>query len=384
MRIIHLILGKANPDRMNGVNKLVFEMVSTQQELGYEVCLWGITKEPSHNYPNRNFKTELFQMLSNKFTIHADLKKAIDDLPKETVFHIHGSFIPEFYHIGKQLTKQNIPYMYTPHGALAPAALARRGWKKQIYFKLFEQHLLKNAACMIATGLSVYNHANTLVRLQRRVLIPNGQPLIKKMEKAKRETEMIFGFCGRIALEHKGLDLLLQGFKIYKDQGGKAVLHLIGDGPEMPKFKKMAKDLGVFNELTLYGAQFGKDKFDLLSKFDVFVHTSRMEGFPAAVLEATATGTPVLISKATNVWNYISKYDCGLLIDPNIPENIAGKMFEYELLYKKGKLEQMGADAQRMITEIFDWKVICRKLYAEYESASRIQARATELLSLNS
>ncbi len=370
MKIIHLVLGKANPDRMNGVNKLVFEMVTTQHQLGFDVILWGITKSPKHDYPERNFRTELFQSIPNKLSLHEGLKNALNQLSENTVFHMHGSFIPEFYHIGKILKKQNLSYVYTPHGALAPAALRRRGWKKKVYFKLFEKHLLDNAACMIATGKSVYDNVDNLMSVKRKALIPNGQPLIKRGESTGNKAAMIFGFCGRIALEHKGLDLLLEGYKIFKDKGGTAELHLIGDGEEMPIFKSIARDLGVLDDLTLYGAQFGADKFKIISKFDVFVHTSRMEGFPAAVLEATATGIPVLISRHTNVWDYISKYNCGLLIDPNIPENIALKMLEYEKLYQAGSLNQMGEDAKKMITELFDWKVICMNLYDEYVKAN--------------
>ncbi len=368
MKIIHLILGKANPDRMNGVNKLVYEMVSTQHRLGFDVRLWGITQNPVHDYPERHFKTELFQMMKNKLSLHQSIKKAIAQLPQDTVVHLHGSFIPEFYHFTKLLRSRKIAYVYTPHGALAPAAMKRRGWKKKIYLKLFEEHLIKNAACIVATGQSVYDNVSRLVPIKNKVLIPNGQPIIPRAEIEER-TEMIFGFCGRIALEHKGLDLLLEGFKIFKDKGGEAKLHLIGDGAEMSDFKNIARRLEILDELTLYGARFGHEKIEILSGFDVFVHSSRMEGFPAAVLEACAMGLPVLISRHTNVWDYIEEYDCGILIEPNVPEVIAERMLEYEKLYREKRIGEMGQRARQMIAEQFDWEVICRKLYAAYGKA---------------
>ncbi len=379
MRIIHLVLGKANPDRMNGVNKLVYEMATTQHEMGMNVTLWGITENPDHNYPDRNFRTELFKMISNKLTIHKSLKKAINKLSTDTVFHLHGSFIPEFFHIGKLLKEKNISYVYTPHGALAPAALKRSGWKKQIYFKLFEKHLLKNAACMIATGKSVYDNVDVLITPQKKVLIPNGQDLITPFGNSEPKERMIFGFCGRIALEHKGLDLLLEGYSHFKKQGGNAELHLIGDGEEMPKFKEIARKLGVLEGLTLYGAQFGRDKFKLLSTFDVFVHTSRMEGFPAAVLEASAIGLPVMISRHTNIWDYIGKYKCGLLVEPNTPEEIGNQMIAFEKLYLANKLNPMSEGAKKMITQHFDWKAICSRLHDEYTSACGAEIETKEM-----
>lgn len=75
MKIIHLVLGKANPNRMNGVNKLVHEMADMQATLGYNVSLWGITPELKHDYPDRHFNTILFQSVKNKTTIHSSIKK---------------------------------------------------------------------------------------------------------------------------------------------------------------------------------------------------------------------------------------------------------------------------------------------------------------------
>ena len=49
MEIIHLILGKANPNRMNGVNKVVHELATTQVEKGISAEVWGITDNPVHD-----------------------------------------------------------------------------------------------------------------------------------------------------------------------------------------------------------------------------------------------------------------------------------------------------------------------------------------------
>jgi len=46
MRVIHVVLGKANPDRMNGVNQVVHHLATEQVERGDEVEVWGITADP--------------------------------------------------------------------------------------------------------------------------------------------------------------------------------------------------------------------------------------------------------------------------------------------------------------------------------------------------
>jgi len=97
IKIIHLVLGKANPNRMNGVNKVAYQLATTHTRLGYDTKLWGIANTLEHNYPERNFKTELFLQYKNKGKVNQELRTAIAELPSETVVHIHGAFIPTFY-----------------------------------------------------------------------------------------------------------------------------------------------------------------------------------------------------------------------------------------------------------------------------------------------
>src|SRR6201996_597142 len=79
MEVIHLILGKANPDRMNGVNKVVHEMATNQVVNDYPVQVWGITAQPNHDYPDRIFPTRLFQSCRNPFRVDPALKQALLD-----------------------------------------------------------------------------------------------------------------------------------------------------------------------------------------------------------------------------------------------------------------------------------------------------------------
>lgn len=369
MKIIHLVLGKANPLRMNGVNKLVHEMVSSQKELGADVCLWGITKNTVHDYPKRNFETVLFPAVFNKTTIDPSIKKAIFDLKGDTVFHFHGSFIPEFFKISRLLVERGIDYVYTPHGALAAAALKRRGWKKKWYFELFEHQIVRDAKAIITTGKSGYINIDNLVKVKSKFLIPNGQPQIEfKANQFDVNQKPIFGYCGRIALEHKGLDLLLNGFRIFLDKGGDADLQIIGDGEELPKLKKIAASLKLFDHIQFHGAKYGDEKFQLLCETNMFVHTSRMEGFPASVLEAAALGLPCLISKDTNMDDYVEKWNCGIVLEQNTPQLIAEAMLQAQQLLKTGELKKMGENARTMIQEEFDWKRISKQLLSIYEN----------------
>lgn len=371
MRIIHIALGKANPERMNGVNKVVHQLASTQKALGYQVELWGIANDLEPTYPKRNFSTTLFQQHKNK-SLSVELISAIKQLSKDTVVHIHGAFILEFFKITNLLTKQGIPYVFTPHGSFAEAAMEKNKWIKKIYFQLLEKRLIKNAKAVQLLGINEFNHLGKLVASKNKKLIPNGIDL-KKIPLSKsdsKSTDFIFGFCGRIDTYHKGLDLLLKGFKIFTDKGGHGRLELIGDGKDRPKLQQFAQRLGIADRVVFHGALFGQAKFDVLYSFDVFLHTSRMEGFPMAVLEAAALSIPCLTSEATNVNSYIQQYDAGFALPVNIPESIASAMESAAFMHKfdAQQLQRKGANARKMVEHSFDWKNIAEELVETYAS----------------
>jgi glycosyltransferase involved in cell wall biosynthesis len=60
---------------------------------------------------------------------------------------------------------------------------------------------------------------------------------------------------------------------------------------------------------------FGREKEALLDSAFVFVHTSRWEGMPFAVIEALATGCPVLVTPATNLGDYVEGFGAGVVVD---------------------------------------------------------------------
>lgn len=138
MEIIHLVLGKVKPNRMNGVNKVVCQMAVKQTEMGKKVSVWGITANLSKNYDDRNFETQLFIKSKNPFKLDKGLKIAILNKKDVAIFHIHGGLIPVFYSLSKFFKNNAISFVFTPHGAYNSIAMKRSFLIKKIYFHLFE------------------------------------------------------------------------------------------------------------------------------------------------------------------------------------------------------------------------------------------------------
>lgn len=99
-------------------------------------------------------------------------------------------------------------------------------------------------------------------------------------------------------------------------------LVVCGSGPEESKLRSMAERLGVCDRVIFAG--FRGDVEFLLALVDVFVFPSIHEGLPVSVLEAMASGTPVIASAIRGICpDLIEDGKTGILLEESTPENIA-------------------------------------------------------------
>lgn len=90
----------------------------------------------------------------------------------------------------------------------------------------------------------------------------------------------------------KGFDVLLRAFALLKEKTPQAQLTLLGDGPERETLAALAGKLGVAEQVVFAGFQ--ENPLPWVREADVFVLSSRREGFPNALLEAMALGKPII------------------------------------------------------------------------------------------
>jgi glycosyltransferase involved in cell wall biosynthesis len=126
---------------------------------------------------------------------------------------------------------------------------------------------------------------------------------------------------GRLSYE-KGHDVLLRAFRRALDGGLEGTLTLIGDGPERPALEQLAGELGVDHRVTFTGTLLGSDVPVAFAGADAFVLPSRDEGFGVALVEAMATGLPVVATRSGGPEDIVSGDD-GLLVSPGDPDELA-------------------------------------------------------------
>lgn len=373
MKIIHVVLGKANPQRMNGVNKVVYSLASTQTQQGEDVEVWGITPQIDSGIGyEAPYKVRLFKASKDPYKIDEALRLALDDLHTEAVFHLHGAFIPQFYTLSGIFKRKLLPFFLTPHGAYHPVALSGSGLRKRIYYWLFERKVIKRSAQLHLLGEKECGYPVFLAPSGQKIIIPNGQEIaadVKPLTLASSEVP-IFGFMGRMDIRHKGLDLLLDGFNIYKDKyEGTAKLWMIGDGDDKKSLELKAKNLSAAEDIKFWGPLYGEEKENVLAQLHVFMHTSRYEGVPMGVLECALLGIPSIISEETNIRTFVEAYNSGLVLDELSPLDIAQKMKQMQGLVAAEDYHTLRENAFHMVKNEFDWHRIALR-FKEYYLAS--------------
>jgi len=99
---------------------------------------------------------------------------------------------------------------------------------------------------------------------------------------------------------------------------------IAGRGEEETRLRALARELGVAERVHLLGLR--DDVPELLAAADLFVHPSRSEGLPLAVLEAMAAGLPVVASRVGGIPEAVEDGVTGLLVPPEDPDALAAAL----------------------------------------------------------
>lgn len=107
-------------------------------------------------------------------------------------------------------------------------------------------------------------------------------------------TSKRFLAVGRFSVQHKGFDLLIQAFNLFAGKNKDWTLDLVGEGVEEELYRKMIADYGLQERITIH--PFTNHIQSYYSNAQVYVLSSRWEGFGLVLIEAMAHGLPIVSS----------------------------------------------------------------------------------------
>lgn len=129
---------------------------------------------------------------------------------------------------------------------------------------------------------------------------------------------IVVGYLGRL-VPQKGLDVLLRA--LAKLSTPNVHIVLMGTGGEEHRLRSLAQELGLVSQVHFAG--YRRDAPRLLGAFDLYVHPSRFEGMPVALLEAMAAGCPIVATSADGNSELIHDGVHGWLVSPEDPIALA-------------------------------------------------------------
>jgi glycosyltransferase involved in cell wall biosynthesis len=175
-------------------------------------------------------------------------------------------------------------------------------------------------------------------------------------------------YLGRLAVDQKGLDLLVKGYALLYEQRSGELPPLVLAGPDFREGKKqleqLARSLGVTESIKFIGPVFGDDKWDVVAQAQLFVHTSRFDTTPFSVLEALALGRPVLVTPETGCGSYVQEHKAGWTVAAT-PEAIA-KGLNTVLETSPQELDATGDRARSLARDTFSWPSWARQMAKVY------------------
>ncbi len=133
----------------------------------------------------------------------------------------------------------------------------------------------------------------------------------------------VYGTVGRL-VETKGQRILLEAFSKVYEKYPESWLILAGKGRQEAELRSLAAALNIHKRVLFLG--YRADIPEILKAYDVFVFPSIAEGLPGALLEAMATGIPVIASRVGGVPEIINNPSLGIMVSPSSTDELASAM----------------------------------------------------------
>jgi colanic acid/amylovoran biosynthesis glycosyltransferase len=241
---------------------------------------------------------------------------------REGVGHVHAHFASHAATAAWIVHRLNgIPFSFTAHANdlfVAPVLLDR-----------------KVADARFVIAISEYNRRALAERCpgDRRVEVVHcGVDTERYRRQGPGEREPNRAVCVASLQPKKGHVHLIDALGLLAEDRPGIVLELVGDGPERERILQRARERGVDERLSLLGARSSEEVRTTLAGAGIFVLPSvrlpsgRMEGIPVALMEAMASGVPVVASRLSGIPELVQDGVTGLLVEPHDPQALAAAM----------------------------------------------------------
>ncbi len=185
----------------------------------------------------------------------------------------------------------------------------------------------------------------------------------KRSELGLPDHKIVIGTVARLEIQ-KGHRYLIAAAPEIINKFSNVVFVFAGDGTLRQELETQVNALGLQENFRFLG--FRKDVKELLFAFDVFVLPSLFEGLPNVILEAMASGRPIVATAVDGTPELIEHNETGLLVPPKSPHALQEQILN--LLENEEKGSKLGRQAKEMAKQKFSFDQQFRKFEEVYDA----------------
>lgn len=331
--VLHII----NSAQHGGGTRHLLDLVKGLSRKEYIFCIAISEDGPYVEFFRKNgFQVHIVDMMSGRFQSKAvkKLNNLIETI-KPSIIHAHGTRAGFFIARGRK-NRPEIPFVYTVHGL---SYNKNTGLWIRIFYRQIERYICGKADKIISVSPTDGKEMveNEIADKKKVTVIENGIDLARftRISRTYKNCKII-GCIARLT-EQKGIEFLIEALAILKYVFENDLrLIIVGDGKLNNKLKKLAEKMGVTDRIEWTGAT--DDPVYWYKKFDIFVLPSLWEGLPLVLIEAMASGLPVISTNTSGGIDIIKDHNNGILVPRGDSEALAiavQEIYEKKALAKK-------------------------------------------------
>ena len=282
---------------------------------------------------------------------------------KPDLIHVHNLFFRNSEAAAVIARFNSTPLLLTMHlgdmggGFTAVKALTT------LYEKTVGRCIVRSADRITGVSAAVASHAGVLGASSSLVqVIPNGvDTSIFYPSESVPDTPTVLA-VGRL-VPNKGMDTLIKAVPEVLARVQEAKFVIAGAGPMDSSLRKLTESLGVGDSVEFLGHR--SDVPDLLRGATVFARPSTLEGMPLTVLEAMATGLPVIATRVGGTPELITDGENGFLIPVGDSHALAEAILD--VLSAPERSSRMGQRNLQIVQIEYTWERVINRTEALYQ-----------------
>jgi len=380
----------------------VYNEIFQLQNLGYQVSVATVHEPMAEVDPETKRKVgNVFVVYQSNILLNLmHLLAMLFTQPSGTLKSI-GWLIKDIFSVG--IVSRNaagMVYRYFSAAKLARFIQKNNIKHTHVHFAHIPTDIAMYAACMTDTDFSVTSHANDIFQrgwlLKEKIerskffvtisefnktylssLAPQVKDKIKVIycgvditkftyRESVDNSVFTFGFLARL-VEKKGVEYLIKACQQLKTEHPNFKVEIVGDGPLTDSLKALTTELNLNSHISFLGQMPNNQVSNWLKKLNAFVLPSvkdangDMDGIPVSLMEAMASGVPVISTDLSGIKELVIDQKTGFLATPACEKDLANKMTNI-LTAEQSQQQTISKQAQQHVVNCFNQRTNADKI----------------------